>query len=108
MSKSDFPLFLSEVEVAQYFGFHFSVPKADIGREDIIICIEYEQVSPGQVRYHAWGQIRDSYVRAYLLSSFVAGSDKSSNIIPKIMFDINSSKAFYQSLDSFISHFERV
>ena len=105
MNKKNFPMYLAEVDVSQCYGFCFNLPKQDIGRDDIVIHVEYWNISNDVVRYNVWGQFKETYFRAYLCSSSVPGSAEVGDIVPKIMFDLNSSKEFYEGVYSFIDHF---
>lgn len=108
MAKSDFPLFIAELDVSQFYGFHFQLPAQDIGRDDILIYVEYESPAKKKVRYHVWAQFKDTFVRAYLCSASVPGSAEEADIVPKIMFDLNSSKDFYEQVYTFIDHFAKL
>lgn len=102
---SNFPIFLSEVDVFQYHAFHFSLPAEDIGRDDILIHVEYEISENNIVFYHAWAQYQNSYFRAHLISSSILLTGNGPDVISKIVFALNSSPDFYEQLYSFIGHF---
>lgn len=108
MAYSEFPLYIAEVDVSQFYGFHFQLPSKDIGRSDILIHVEYESPTKRTVRYHVWGQFKDTYVRAYLCSASVPGSAEEADIVPKIMFDLNSNKGFYDQVYDFIEHYKKL
>lgn len=107
MATNNFPIFLAEIEVVEMQSFQFYLPKKDIGRSDVLIHIEYSQSAKRIVQYQVWGQLKDTYIRAFLLSSSFSVSTGSCDVISKIMFDLNSSDLFYEQVHSFLDHFSK-
>ena len=107
MANTNFPIFLAEVDVAEFQAFRFQLPPQDIGRNDILIYVEYDRTEHGIVHYNAWGQFKDTYIRSFLVSSSISLSTGTKDVVSKIIFDLNSSDIFYEQVHSFIDHFGR-
>lgn len=105
MQNIEFPMYIAEVNVEEFFSFRFKLPAQDIGRNDVMIYVEYDNPSAKNIWYNVYGQIKDSYIRAYLCSSSIPGSAVSGDVVSRIIFDLNSSKEFYLQVANFIDHF---
>lgn len=109
MGIPEFPIYISEVNCESIFAFRFTLPEQDIGRDDIVIYVEYGISSDdaGTITYNVWAQFRDSLIRAFLCPGSVPGTLEAADIIPKIMYALNSQELFYERVNEFITHFDR-
>lgn len=105
----EFPIHISKVNCESMFTFRFTLPEQDIGRNDIVIYVEYG-ISPDDVvtiTYNVWAQFRGSLIRVFLCPGSISGAFDASNLIPRIMYDLNSMELFYERVNAFITHFDR-
>lgn len=109
MSSPEFPIYISEVNCEFLLAFRFTLPEQGIGRDDVVIYVEYG-ITPENaetITYNVWAQFRDSLIRAFLCPGSVPGTLEAADIIPKIMYDLNSQELFYERVNEFIAHFDR-
>lgn len=107
MSMPEFPIYIAEVNCESLFTFRFELPEHGVGRDDIVIYVEYGAAADGSrsITYNVWAQFRDSLIRAFLCPGNVAGTIDASDVISKIMYDLNSNEEFYDRVHHFIAHF---
>lgn len=105
---SDFPMHFVESTVELINCFRFQIPQADIGRDDIIIYVEYgvEEKNKDKIHYNVWCQIKNQPIRAYLSSDVIVGNIEDETTIQSILSAINESNDFYDMLDHFIEVFD--
>lgn len=109
MGVQEFPIYISEVNCESIFTFRFTLPEQDIGRDDVVIYVEYGITPDNEetITYNVWAQFRDSLIRAFLCPGSVPGTLEAADIIPKIMYALNSQELFYERVNEFIAHFDR-
>lgn len=107
MSNPQFPIYLEQVHVHEYKGFCFTLPERYIGRNDVIIYVEYRaSENNSEVMYNVWAQLTEQSIRALIMTSAVAVNPKE-NIIDTIMEELNGSEEFRETTEHFIEHFDR-
>ena len=109
MNMPKYPICFAEINCESLFTFRFALPEADIGRDDIVIYVEYGANADGSqtITYNVWAQFRNSLIRAFLCPGNVPVAVDALDAIPKIMYDLNSNKDFYETVNHFIAHFSR-
>lgn len=106
MEYSDFTIHFAEVNVQLFNCFTFTMPKQDIGRDDIKICVEYGvPTEDNAVYYNVWAQLSNQSVRAFVHDGVIRSGDPGATV-QCIMEDINGSEVFYDTLHQFIEHFD--
>lgn len=65
MATHDFPIYLAEINCELLHAFRFTVPEQEIGRDDVIILVEYGDEEDGVVPYCVWAQFRGKNIRAF-------------------------------------------
>lgn len=107
MSTPIFPMYFAEIDCQPIFTFRFNLPEPGVGRDDILVYIEYgfSAANHDIITYNVWAQIRNAHIRTFLGSGSVLTPANDEDIIPKIMGDLNSKEEFYDLIHDFISHF---
>jgi len=100
-----FMIHLTELVVIPTSGLFFNLPECECGRCDVSISIDYSRVEkePDKVYCWVWAQVGDAFIRGLvdeLTVSFFENRDKQ---IEKIIYSLNRSKRFKESLPGFIS-----
>lgn len=82
-------------------GFRFVWPSKDIGRDDVLMMVEYDYVD-GVVNFHVWVQVGDFPCRSYVLSGNVNCEDDEKTIFHCIMSILNVDRTCRKSVLEFI------
>lgn len=102
-----FPVQLVGLDIREYQGFRFDLPRQDIGRSDVQIYVEYRIPEDSSVvPYNVWAQLGQQSVRALILTSTIANAHKNA-VIESIVAELNHSDEFHEIIERFIEHFDK-
>ena len=99
------PLYLTEMNVIPLSALYFKLPESEYGREDISITIEYcrSDIKKNQVHCWAWAQVGDAFLRGLVDEYTVPYMDDKDRLDESIIYALNNSKRFKESLPGFIT-----
>lgn len=95
-----------ELNVLPLSGLHFHLPEADCSHPDVAINIEYciSDKNPDMIHCWAWAQINKASIPGLVEYDVPYNKDKD-KLDESIIYTLNSSKSFRESLTGFIQYF---
>lgn len=107
MENIKLPLHFAQVDIHPFEGFAFMLPKEDIGRDDILITVEYHETdSPEALYLTAWAQQIDGLIRFCCFETEYPVSRFKETGVEGIAYHLNGAKAFNEGVHEFLTLIE--